>query len=91
MQASFNLSYFFKTLKETITVILRKLDYFISKAYRPIALESTIEKVLESIVAEVISHLTESYELLPKEHYGGRPRQSAEDAMIALSESIHKA
>ena len=33
----------------------------------------------------------ETHELLPQGYYGGRPGQSAEDAMIILSESIHKA
>ena len=94
MQASLKLSYFPKLFKQTVTAVLRKPgkpDYTKAKAYRPIALENTLGKVMESIMADVLSYLTEKYELLPPHHYGGRPGRSAEDAMIALSESIYKA
>ena len=94
MQASLDLGYFPKAFKETKTIVMRKpgkSDYTVSKAYRPIALENTIGKVFESVIAETISYLTEFHELLPPEHYGGRPGRSAEDAMMALSENIHKA
>jgi len=94
MQASLDLGYFPKAFKRTKTIVLRKPgkpDYTLSKAYRPIALENTIGKVFESVMAESISYLTEHYELLPPEHYGGRPGRSAEDAMAILSENIHKA
>ena len=42
-------------------------------------------------MADLISYLTETHELLPSHHYGGRPGRSAEDAMMILSENIHKA
>jgi len=60
-------------------------------AYRPIALENTIDKVLESVMAEHISYLCENHNLLPKHHFGGRPGRTTEDAMLILSESIHQA
>jgi hypothetical protein len=44
-------------------------------------------KIFESVMAETLSYLTETYRLLPKHHYGGRPGQSTEDALMALSES----
>ena len=94
LQASLDIGHFPKAFKETTTVVLRKPskpDYSKSKAYRPIALENTIGKIFESVIAEVISYLTETNELLPAHHYGGRPGRSVEDAMMALSESIHKA
>jgi len=75
-------------------VVIRKPgkpDYIKIKAYRPIALESALGKVLESIMIEIISYLTETYELLPTQHFGGRPGRSAEDAMMMLSESIYEA
>src|SRR5436309_10639433 len=46
---------------------------------------------MESVIAEVMSYLTETHELLPAHHYGGRPGRSAEDAMMVLTESIYKA
>ena len=60
-----------------------------AKAYRPVALECTLGKVMESITAEIMSYLTETHELLSTHHYGGRPGRSAEDAMMVLSESIY--
>jgi ribonuclease HI len=94
MQASLRTGHFPKPFKQTITVVLRKPskpDYTKVKAYRPIALENTIGKVMESVMAEIISYLTEMHELLPPHHYGGRPGRSTEDAMTIMSESIYKA
>jgi hypothetical protein len=93
-QATLNVGYFPKAFKQTITSVLRKPsrpDYTLAKAYRPIALENTLGKVLESIIAELISYLTETHHLLPTQHYGGRPGRTAEDAMMVLSEHIHQA
>lgn len=94
MQASLRLGHFPKPFKHTSTIVLRKPskpDYTKAKAYRPIALESTLGKVMESIMTDLMSYLTETYQLLPEQHYGGRPGRSAEDATMALSESIHSA
>jgi ribonuclease HI len=80
--------------KQSITLVLRKPqkpDYTKPNAYRPIALENTLGKVLESIGAEIISCMAESYNLLPQTHYGGRPGKSTEDAMMVLTENIHEA
>ena len=94
MQASLNQSHFPTPFKTTTTVVLRKPnkpDYTKTKAYHPIALESTLGKVLESIIANCMSYLTETYEMRPKHHYGGTPGRSTEDAMMILVENIHKA
>ena len=75
-------------------MVLRKPGkpyYTITKAYRPIALENTLGKVLESVMMDIISYLTETYELLPAHHYRGWPGRSAEDAMMILTENIYKA
>ena len=93
MQASLRLGHFPKSFKHTMTVVFRKPnrpDYTKFKAYHPIALENTLDKVMESIIAEIISYLAETHELLPSHHYGGRSGRSAEDAMMILSESIHR-
>jgi len=94
MQASLDMGYFPKAFRTSTTIVLRKPakpDYTKAKAYRPIALENTLGKILESVMATMISYLTEAHELLPKGHYGARPGRSTEDAMMVLSESIHKA
>ena len=83
MQASIRLAHFPKPFKHTTTVVLRKPsrpDYTKVKAYRPIALENTLGKVMESVVAEIMSYLTETHELLPPHHYGGCPGRSAVEA-----------
>jgi hypothetical protein len=68
-----------------------KPNYTKPNAYRPIALESTIGKVLESIIANHISYLCESFNLIPKHHFGGCPGRTTEDALIIQSKSIHQA
>ena len=40
-------------------------------------------------MAETITYLTEKYELLPANHFGGRPCRSTEDAMMVLTENIY--
>jgi ribonuclease HI len=93
-QASLQTGHFPTLFKETVTVIVRKPgkpDYTKAKAYRPIALESTIGKVLESIIAEAISYLCETHSLLPANHFGGRPNRSSDDAMLLLTEKIYEA
>src|SRR5204863_9763860 len=65
MQASIDLGHFPKPFKQTNMVVLRKPgkpDYTITKAYRPIALENTLGKVLESVMVDTISYLMETYE-----------------------------
>ena len=79
MQASLDIGHFPKAFRTSNTVVLRKPakpDYTKSKAYRPIALENTLGKVLESIMATIISYLTETYNLLPNGHHGACPRHS---------------
>src|SRR5947208_12151432 len=82
-KASFNIGHFPSTFKESTTLVLRKSnkpDYTKPNAYRPIALESTVGKLLESVIAEILSYLTGTYELLPNTHFGGRQRRTTEDA-----------
>jgi len=93
-QSSLNMGHFPSPFKNTLTVVLRKPnkpDYTKPSAYRPIALESTIGKLIESIIAESMSYLIEKHELLPPNHFGGRPGRSTEDALMILSESINQA
>ena len=80
--------------KQSLTVVLRKPNkpnYTKPNAYRPIALECTIGKVLESIITELLSYLIETHDLLPTNHFGSRPQRTTEDAMMVLSENIHSA
>ena len=69
----------------------RKADYTVPKAFRPISLLQTISKGLEAVVAARLSYLTENLYLLPPNHFGGRPRRSAEHALNVLVERIYQA
>ncbi|KAG6989317.1 Retrovirus-related Pol polyprotein from type-1 retrotransposable element R1 [Fusarium oxysporum f. sp. conglutinans] len=68
-----------------------KDDYTIAKAWRPISLLATLGKVLESVVAERISHAVETHGLLPTNHFGACKQRSAEQALVLLQEHIFSA
>ena len=92
VQASITLGHFPAPFKNTTTIILRKPmkpDYTKPNAYRPIALENTLGKVIESVMMELLSYAAEAYNLLPPQHFGGRPGRTGEDAMLILTERIH--
>ena len=89
-RAILTLDEYYDPWQEFTTVVLRKPDkpnYELPKAYRPIALISTMAKVLTAIVADNISKLVEQHNLLPKTHFGGRPGRTTTDAIHYL---IHK-
>ena len=68
-----------------------KEDYTVAKAWRPISLLATLGKVLESVVAERILHMVETYGLLPTNYFGARKQRSAEQALLLLQEQIYTA
>jgi len=79
--------------KVSTTIVLRKPGkprYDVPKAYRPIALLNTMWKVLTAIVASHITHLTEKHQLLPPNHFGGRPGRTTSDALHLLTHNIKK-
>ena len=89
-RAILSLDEYYDPWREFTTVVLRKPNkpnYELPKAYRPIALISTMAKVLTAIVADNISKLVEQHGLLPKTHFGGRPGRTTTDAIHYL---IHK-
>ena len=68
-----------------------KAGYTVAKSWRPISLLSTLGKVLESVIAERLSHAVETYGLLPANHFGARKQRSAEQALMLLQEQIRYA
>ena len=68
-----------------------KPSYKTPKAYRPIALISTMAKLLAAIIAKHPSNTVERHQILPRNHFGGRPGQSTTDAIHYLTNKIHKA
>src|SRR5712671_2875892 len=85
------LSLMFKPWKSFTMIVLRKPGkprYDLPKAYRPIALLNTMWKVITAIVAEQLTHLAEKHNLLPANHFGGRPGRTTTDAMHLLNGTI---
>ncbi|EED22490.1 hypothetical protein TSTA_059880 [Talaromyces stipitatus ATCC 10500] len=79
-------------LFNSIIVILckpGKPNYSNLKVYCLIVLLSTIGKALELVLARHLSYLVEQYNLLPKQHVGGRCGHSCELAIHLLLEETH--
>jgi ribonuclease HI len=90
-RAILDLDVYYEPWKEFTTVVLRKPgkpSYEVPKAHRPIALISTMAKVLTAIVAENLSKVVEKHQLLPKTHFGGRPGRSTADAVHYLVDKV---
>jgi ribonuclease HI len=68
-----------------------KPDYTVAKAYRPISLLATLGKILEALVAERLSYLVETHNLLPKNHFGARKGRSATQALTIIQEHVYQA
>ena len=93
-QAMLENSIMYKPWKEFITVVLRKpgkSSYNTPKAFRPISLLNTMWKVITAIVANHITYCTEKYQLLPTNHFGGRPGCTTSDAIHMLTNRIKSA
>ena len=78
-------------LKESTTIVLRKdkkKDYSLPSSYRPIALENTIAKVIEKIIANRIISEAESRGLIPWNQIGTRKSRLTLLALELLSGSI---
>ena len=66
---------YFNKWRKFTTIVLRNPrnpSYKTPKAYRPIALISTMAKLLTSIIVESLSQIVEQDQILPKAHFGGR-------------------
>ena len=56
----------------------KKGNYTVAKVWRPISLLSTLGKALESVVAERISYVVETFGLLSVNYFGARKKRSTE-------------
>lgn len=93
-QASLDFKHVPQRWRTANVVVLRKPnkpDYSKPKAYRPISLLETISKGIETGLARRLSYLADTYRLLPKNHFGGRPKRSAEQTLNLLVKKIHEA
>ena len=66
-RACFAIGYYPRLGRSITTVVLRKegkVDYLIPGSYRPIALENTLSKILERVIADYIIDTVKEYALL---------------------------
>jgi endonuclease/exonuclease/phosphatase family metal-dependent hydrolase len=83
-----------ESYKQSTTITLRKErkpDYTIPKAYRPIALENTLAKLLEKVVAVELAKVAEENGLLPWNQMGGRKHRSTLSAIELVQSVVHTA
>jgi hypothetical protein len=82
------------TYKESLTAVLRKEqkdDYSLPCNYRPIALQSSLAKLVEKIVADRITEVVEKENLLPWNQMGARKMRSTLSAIDLLIGSVQTA
>jgi hypothetical protein len=90
--AVFRVSYYPKSFRAARTIVLRKPskpDYSDPGAWRPIALLSTLGKIIETLAARRLSALAEQEGLLPDSQMGNRKNRSTETALELLVEQVH--
>ena len=82
------------SFQESITLALRKegkRDYSLPGSYRPIALENTLAKVVEKILALRMRDVAEELQLLPWNQMGARQERSTESAISLLTTCVQTA
>ena len=93
-QAILELRVYPETWKHFTTVVLhkpRKPNYSVPKAYRPIALMNTTAKLFTSLLANFLSHLCESRNLLPASQFGAHPGRMITDSLHLLTYKVKEA
>jgi Reverse transcriptase (RNA-dependent DNA polymerase) len=85
-------NYFPRRFRVARTIVLRKPskpDYSDPGAWRPIALLSTLGKIIETLLAHRLSNLAEQERLLPNCQIGNRTNRSTETALELLVEQVY--
>jgi hypothetical protein len=83
-----------RSLKESTTVVLKKeqkKDYSLPSSYRPIALEDTLAKLLEKLLADKLAQAAEEHNLLPWNQMGARKYRSTLSAISLLAACVQTA
>jgi hypothetical protein len=89
--ACWTLGHFPKSLKKARTIVIRKPNkdsYQEAGSWRPIALLSTIGKIVETLTAKKIRAVAEKHNLIPEEQMGGRSGRSTETALDLLTSQV---
>jgi len=90
----FAIGYYPRLGRSMTTVVLQKegkADYSIPGNYRPIALENTLSKILEKVIADRIADTAEEHALLPQSQIGARKNRSTLSALTLLAATIKTA
>src|SRR3979490_1348971 len=90
--ACWALGHYPQRFKEARPITLRKPQkpkYSDPGAWRPIALLSTIGKVIESLIAKRLGRVAEENHLLPDTQMGARAGRSTEIALELLTRQVH--
>ena len=93
-RACFAIGYYPRLRRSITTVILwkeGKANYLIPGSYRPIALENTLSKILEKVIADHIADTAEKYALLPQSQIGARKNRLTLLALTLLAATIKSA
>ena len=80
--------------KESTTIVLRKegkKDYSLPGSYRPIALENTLAKIVEKVLATRLSRAAEAHFMLPWTQMGTRKDRSTASAIGLLTTCVETA
>jgi len=90
-RACFVIGYYPRLRRAITTFILRKegkANYSFLGSYRPIALENTLSKILERVIADHIADTAEEYALLPQSQIGVRKNRLTLLALTLLATTI---
>ena len=81
-------------MRESTTIAFRKKskkDYTISSSYRPIALENSLAKLIEKVLAVVITNTAKEFELLLWNQIEARKKRTTFSALEMLTDSVQTA
>lgn len=89
LKALLKIGHYPEELKNSNTIVLRKpgkSDYITAKVYRPIALLSTVGKVIKSVIARKLGYIADEKGLLPHTHIGERRKTLVKTAVLLITE-----
>jgi len=87
----FIIGYYLRLRRAIITFVLHKegkADYLFPGSYRPIALENTLNKILERVIADRIVDTAKEYALLLQSQIGARKNRLTLSALTLLAATI---
>jgi ribonuclease HI/exonuclease III len=93
-RATFNLKVYPEHWAATQTLVLKKPgkpDYTLPNAWRPIVLSDGYARLLNSCLTEDVVMMCEKREILPANHFGGRPGRATTDALHYLVKTVKDA